>query len=115
MFRTRSIWDDGVITVESATYVTDDKLSLNFFELKQNYPNPFNPTTKISWQSPVSSWQTIKVYDVLGNEVATLMDEYKQAGSYEIEFNADNLTSGVYFYRIQSGEFIAIKKLLLIK
>ncbi len=56
--------------------------------LHQNYPNPFNPSTKISWQSPVGSWQTLKVYDVLGNEVATLVNEYRNAGSYEVEFNA---------------------------
>ena len=58
------------------------------FTLYQNYPNPFNPSTKISWQSPVSSWQTIKVYDVLGNEVAALVDEYKPAGNYDVEFDA---------------------------
>ncbi len=59
----------------------------NKFSLSQNYPNPFNPSTKISWQSPVSGWQTLKVYDVLGNEVATLVNEYRSAGSYEVEFN----------------------------
>ena len=72
------------------------------FSLKQNYPNPFNPSTRISWRSPVSSWQTIKIYDVLGNEVATLIDEYKSVGSYEVEFNAANLSSGVYIYQVPS-------------
>ena len=85
------------------------------FALRQNYPNPFNPSTKISWQSPVSGYQTLKVYDVLGNEVATLVDEYKPAGSYEIDFNASNLTSGVYFYKLQVGEFVSTKKMTLIK
>ena len=61
------------------------------FKLEQNYPNPFNPSTKISWQSPVGSWQTLKVYDVLGREVATLVDEYKPAGSYNVEFAMNNL------------------------
>ena len=89
------------------------------YQLFQNYPNPFNPSTKISWQSPVSSWQTLKIYDVLGNEVSTLVDEYKLAGSYQVEFSiigeAANLPSGVYFYRLQAGDFIQTKKLLLLK
>ena len=85
------------------------------FSLKQNYPNPFNPSTRISWRSPVSSWQTIKIYDVLGNEVATLIDEYKSVGSYEVEFNAANLSSGVYIYRLQAEEFTETKKMILMK
>ncbi|OGU37669.1 MAG: hypothetical protein A2315_14765 [Ignavibacteria bacterium RIFOXYB2_FULL_35_12] len=83
--------------------------------LKQNYPNPFNPTTKISWQSPVGSWQTLKVYDVLGNEVATLVDEYKPAGSYVVEFDGSKLSSGVYFYKIQVGEYVSVKKMILLR
>jgi uncharacterized delta-60 repeat protein len=97
------------------------------FNLSQNYPNPFNPSTKISWQSPVGSWQTLKVIDVLGNEIATLVDEYKSAGSYEVEFNSHfgedrNLSSGVYFYQLKVGsetssgrDFIQIKKMILLK
>src|SRR3989339_834515 len=95
------------------------------FVLYQNYPNPFNPTTKISWQSPVSTWQSLKVYDVLGNEVATLVDEERPAGSYEEIFDANYLSSGVsarggyasgvYFFRIKAGEFVQTKKLILMK
>jgi hypothetical protein len=85
------------------------------FVLRQNYPNPFNPSTKISWQSPVSSHQTLKVYDLLGREVATLVDEYKPAGKYEVDFDTSNLSSGTYFYSLQSGEFTSTKKLVLIK
>ena len=99
------------------------------FSLEQNYPNPFNPGTKISWQSPVSGWQTLKVYDILGNEVATLVDEYREAGSYEIEFNAAktnhgvSLPSGVYFYQLRvvdpsssSGQdFVDTKRMVLIR
>jgi predicted secreted protein len=97
---------------------------LKEFELMQNYPNPFNPTTTISWQSPISSHQTLKVYDVLGNEIATLIDEFRPAGSYEIEFNTashtaaggiKNLASGIYFYRLQAGGFIETKKMILLK
>ncbi|MBE0572834.1 MAG: T9SS type A sorting domain-containing protein [Ignavibacteriaceae bacterium] len=83
--------------------------------LHQNYPNPFNPSTKISWQSPVGSWQTLKIYDVLGNEVATLVDEYKPAGIYELEWDVIGLPSGVYFYQIKAESFIETKKMVLIK
>ncbi len=85
------------------------------FSLGQNYPNPFNPTTKISWQSPVGSYQTLKIYDLLGNEVAVLVDEFRQAGSYEVEFNASQLSSGVYFYTLRAGGFVETKKLILMK
>jgi len=90
------------------------------FSLDQNYPNFFNPTTTISWRVPVGSWQTLKIYDVLGNEIAILIDEYKLAGSYEVVFNGyseegQNLSSGVYFYRLQAGEITDSKRLLLIK
>jgi hypothetical protein len=88
---------------------------LNEFSLEQNFPNPFNPSTKISWQSPVGSWQTLKVYDVLGNEVTKLVDEYKSAGSYEIEFNATDLPSGVYFYQLKAGNYVETKKMILLK
>ncbi|MBE0539672.1 MAG: T9SS type A sorting domain-containing protein [Ignavibacterium sp.] len=85
------------------------------FALYQNYPNPFNPSTKISWQSPVSSWQTLSVYDVLGNEVATLVNEYRNAGNYEINFDASKLSSGVYYYQIRAGSFVETKKMIYLK
>ena len=85
------------------------------FLLSQNYPNPFNPSTKISWQSPVGGWQTLKVYDVLGREVATLVDEYRDAGVYEVDFNAVELPSGVYMYRIQASSFVETKKMVVLK
>jgi photosystem II stability/assembly factor-like uncharacterized protein len=92
---------------------------LNKFSLSQNYPNPFNPSTKISWQTPVSGWQNLKVYDVLGNEVATLVNEYRPAGSYEIDFQSSigswQLANGVYFYQLQVGDFVDTKKMILLK
>lgn len=85
------------------------------FNLSQNYPNPFNPGTKISWQVPAGTWQTLKIYDVLGNEVAVLVDEYKPAGSYEIEWNATGLSSGVYLYQLKTDLFLETKKMILLK
>ncbi len=85
------------------------------FELSQNYPNPFNPVTVISWQLPVSSHVTLKVYDLLGKEAAVLVNGEKQAGSYQTEFNATSLPSGTYFYTIQAGNFVQTKKMILLK
>ena len=85
------------------------------YSLSQNYPNPFNPTTKISWQSPISSWQTLKIYDMLGNEVAILVNEYRPAGNYEVEFSGSDLPSGVYFYQLKAGSFIQTKKMILLR
>ncbi|HTY11398.1 MAG TPA: T9SS type A sorting domain-containing protein [Bacteroidota bacterium] len=85
------------------------------FALQQNYPNPFNPATVISYQLAVSSRVTLKVYDILGKEVATLVDEQKQPGSYRVMFDGSRLASGIYFYRLQTGSFTATKKLMLVK
>lgn len=97
------------------TDVEDYFISIDNYALYQNYPNPFNPTTKIVWQSPVSGWQTIKVYDVLGNEIATLVNEYRDAGRNEVEFDASNLSSGLYLYTLNAGNFVSSKKMMLIK
>jgi hypothetical protein len=91
------------------------------FSLSQNYPNPFNPATKIRWQSSKGGWQTLRIYDVLGKVVITLVDQYKSAGSYEIEFNATeisnavSLPSGVYFYKLQTVDYSETKKMILIR
>jgi len=88
---------------------------LNSFILNQNFPNPFNPRTVISYQLPVSGDVTLKVFDVLGNEVATLVDEYKPVGKYEVEWNASNHSSGVYFYQIRAEKFVETKKMILMQ
>ena len=85
------------------------------FALEQNYPNPFNPSTKIKYSVPQSSKVIIKVFDVLGNEIETLVNEEKPAGTYELTWNAANLPSGVYFYQIKAGEFTTVKKMILLK
>jgi hypothetical protein len=85
------------------------------FELGNNYPNPFNPTTKINFAIPKASFTTLKVYDISGKEIATLVSEYTQAGYYNVDFNAANVSSGVYFYRIQSGDFVDTKRMILLK
>jgi photosystem II stability/assembly factor-like uncharacterized protein len=93
------------------------------FKLSQNYPNPFNPSTRISYELPVSGNLTLKVYDILGNEVATLANGFKEAGNHNIEFNASELSSGIYYYQLKAAEqrtenkqsFIQTKKMILIK
>jgi len=85
------------------------------YYLKQNYPNPFNPSTKISYSIPEISFVTLKVYDILGNEIATLVSGEKPAGNYEVEFKAENNTSGIYFYSLTSGAFTETKKMILLR
>ena len=112
-YRLKQIDFDGSYEYSNEVLVT--KIAPTIFALEQNYPNPFNPSTKISWQSPVGSWQTLKIYDVLGNEVVTLVNEEKPSGTYEITWNAVNLSSGVYFYQLRAGSFVQTKKMLLLK
>lgn len=107
----------GTLDYMNITTELDDQelINPNDFVLFQNYPNPFNPSTKISWQSPVGSWHTLNVFDMLGNEVITLVDEFKPAGTYSVQFKIEDLTSGVYIYRLQAGDFVQTKKMLFIK
>jgi len=87
----------------------------NFYALRQNYPNPFNPTTHIKYSISRRQFVFLKVYDALGKEIAVLVNEQKQAGEYEVEFDGSRLASGLYFYRIQAGKFTQMKKMVLIK
>jgi protocatechuate 3,4-dioxygenase beta subunit len=102
--------DDNVTAVKESTPAVTAS-----FKLNQNYPNPFNPSTIISYSIPNQSKVTLKVYNILGSEVATLVDEYKPAGNYSVIFNAARLSSGVYFYQIKAGNFVSTKKLMLLK
>jgi hypothetical protein len=85
------------------------------FSLKQNYPNPFNPVTTIGYQIPKQSYVTLKVFDLLGREVATLVNSVEQAGNKSVNFIAGNLESGVYYYRLQAGNYTETRKLVLLK
>lgn len=105
----------GVVVVQNAVSVPEDELIANKFELMQNYPNPFNPSTRISFAIPNAAFVNLKVYDSIGNEVATLLNEVKQAGIYSVDFNATDLTGGIYFYQIKSVSFVETKKMILLK
>jgi hypothetical protein len=97
----------GVKTSANRTPVT--------YFLSQNYPNPFNPSTTISYQLPAAGKVTLKVFDILGREITTLVNEDKTAGNYKVNFNGSRLGSGIYFYQLRSGSFIQTKKLVLLK
>ena len=101
------------------SYVTDSRNEETFnpkgFELYHNYPNPFNPTTTINFEIPVGSDVSIKIYNSLGEEIRTLIDEYKNPGSYTIRFDASNLASGIYFYQLKAKDFISTKKMVLLR
>ena len=85
------------------------------FELLQNYPNPFNPATSIKYQISEASLVSLKVYDLIGREVAVLVNEVKQPGVYQVSFGGENLASGVYFYKMTAGEFSSVRKMNLLK
>jgi hypothetical protein len=106
-------WKDSlqiIVGVEEVFYEAPSE-----FLLSQNYPNPFNPSTKIKYQIPEISFVTIKVFNVLGKEIETLVNEEKPVGTYELTWNAANLPSGVYFYQLKAGNYISTKKMVLMK
>jgi len=115
------IMNDGWIywqesTVQRITTGTDEKtLTPINYSLTQNYPNPFNPSTTINYSIPKSSFVNLSVYDILGRKVSTLVNEEKTAGNYKVGFNAINLPSGMYFYKIKMGSFVQTKKMVLLK
>ncbi|MBL1212746.1 MAG: T9SS type A sorting domain-containing protein [Ignavibacteriae bacterium] len=113
LYRLKQIDNDG-------NYSYLEEIKVNFggalsYSLNKNYPNPFNPSTKISFEIPQKSKVTLKVYDLLGNEIVTLIDEEIEAGIYETEFRASDLASGIYYYRIQAGLFVETKKMMLLR
>ena len=110
----QGVWRRSVS--EMIVSVKEDKSNNpKIFSLTQNYPNPFNPTTKISYQIPVTSFVSLKVYDILGKEVVTLVNEEKPAGNYEVEFDGSGLSSGIYFYKLNTENYTSVKKMILVK
>jgi hypothetical protein len=112
----KSNFDVSIVSVEDEDHLISD------FQLFQNYPNPFNPITKIKYTIPnvtlskvEGSLVSLKVFDVLGNEIAALVNEEKPAGSYEVEFDASSLSSGIYFYELRTGNHTQAKKMMLLK
>jgi hypothetical protein len=95
--------------------VSNENTSVNGFTLNQNYPNPFNPSTKISFAIPKSSFVNLTVFDMIGRSVSVLMNENKPAGNYEVNFDASDLSGGVYFYKLQTGDFTETRKMILTK
>ncbi|MFZ1518999.1 MAG: T9SS type A sorting domain-containing protein [Ignavibacteriaceae bacterium] len=112
-YRLKQIDFDG--SFEYSKIVEINMLIPSKFDLSQNYPNPFNPTTKIKFQLAEDANTKLKIYDLLGNEVATLVDEFKPAGNYDVTFNAFNISSGIYYYSISAGSFVQTKKMILMK
>jgi hypothetical protein len=111
-----SIYEFEVFNLDTLSSSNDDKENLPLqFSLYQNYPNPFNPSTTISYQLPKNGFVTLKIYDVLGREVSTLVNEYKSAGNYKLNFDASNLSSGVYIYTIRSADNVLSKKMILLR
>jgi hypothetical protein len=106
--------DDLELSMDVVSDVEDQTQPLAF-QLEQNYPNPFNPSTKINYQISQNDFVSLKIYNVLGDEVATLVNENKPAGNYEVTFDASLLSSGTYFYKLQAGSFVETKKMMLLK
>ena len=104
----------GKNTVEEGDKIESIELPSDF-EISQNYPNPFNPVTTIKYALPVDSRVSIKIYDMLGREVATLVNDDKQAGYYQVRFDASNIASGIYFYRIIAGDYVKSYKMVIVK
>lgn len=111
------IMNDTAVTfvTSGTTDITGDEGNITDYKLGQNFPNPFNPSTVIKYQVPANVYVSLKVFDTIGNEVATLVDEEKAAGAYSVNFNGEQLSSGVYFYKMQAGGFLKMNKLILMK
>jgi len=105
----------GVVVVQNPVSVDNENSAADSYELYQNYPNPFNPSTKIEYRISDRSFVSLKVYNILGDEVATLVNEEKSSGVYNVNFDAAGLSSGMYLYKLQAGSFVEMKKMILLR
>ncbi|MEP0862237.1 MAG: T9SS type A sorting domain-containing protein [Ignavibacterium sp.] len=103
---------DGIAIDKSALGYSE---TVTEYKLEQNYPNPFNPTTRIKYSIKERQLVQLKIFDVLGRDLFTLEDNYKEPGNYETEFDASSLASGVYIYRLSAGDFVDVKKMVVVK
>jgi hypothetical protein len=110
----RDFWSDSIIVSVTGLAEKETNIPLEY-ALKQNYPNPFNPTTTIEFSIPKAEFVTLKIYNILGEVVATLAFEKLTVGSYKYDWDASGLASGVYLYRIQAGDYIGVKKMVILR
>jgi len=111
----RSTWTAQVTDSSTITIAQDEIFQPEEILLYQNYPNPFNPLTTISYQLPESGYVTLKVYDMLGNEIESLVNDVKSAGVHEVTFYSGDISSGLYLYKMNSGDYEMTKKMLFVK
>ena len=112
------VGEDSVLSLDKEGYQNgfyNGGLTVTEYLLDQNYLNPFNPSTTIKYRIPEDGIVTLKIYDILGKEVKTLINEQKATGRYEVKFDASELATGVYLYRIKVNDFVSVKKMLLVK
>jgi hypothetical protein len=105
----------GQFNIGVSSIDDSDNIIPGEYSLEQNYPNPFNPVTMINFSIPNEDLVTLKIYNTIGEEIETLINEMKQAGNYNVSFNASSLPSGIYFYRLQAGDFLETKKMILLR
>jgi hypothetical protein len=110
-----SVWTTQITDTIAVTDNDEENRPAYSFQLNQNYPNPFNPNTTIGYEIPEDCFVELKVYNVLGKEIKTLLSEFKRAGSYELNFESGNLTSGIYLYKLKAGNYSQIRKMILLK
>jgi len=111
----RGAWRTTIANLITSVGDNNNNRLPNSFGLSQNYPNPFNPVTTIMYQVPKRSFVTVRIFSILGTEIAAVVNEQRDAGTYSIQFNASALASGIYFYHLQAGDFNTAKKMILIK